>query len=169
MTQKMNGILVILLAFAIAGCGKKNQSGKSSVPGPGVWNNLGSTSVSNPYASTVINENPCMSGLPRSTIQVGLNMQVAVGGTYIGVTSEGDVAIVTSSNGQGVLTAYICGRSSAASGQGQLTGNPVINRSYNCQIDEITSARMILPSAYGPQLVLNFRAIYFGHGSSLCH
>jgi hypothetical protein len=164
----MRHYMTVLFGLLIlVSCGKDNRSGQSNTSvginpiGPGVG-------VTNPYVGTVMNEYPCLSGMPRTTVQIPLNMTVAVGGTYVGVTSEGDVALVSSNGGQGIFTAYICGRTSAANGTGSLLGNPVINRSYNCQIDEVTSAAMNLPTLYGGTLRLNFRPIYFPPGSSLC-
>lgn len=159
---------LLTLIFILSSCGRNNQSGQNN-PATNQFNNPLGVGSTNPFVSTVMQQYPCISGLPRSQATIPLNMQVAIGGTYIGVTSEGDVAVVTSNNGQGVLSAFICGRSSTTSGQGQLMGNPVINRSYNCQIDEITSASMRLPTQFGPVLSLNFRPIYFPPGSSLCN
>ncbi len=163
--MKYLSLLLVILVTAL-GCGKNNQTGKSgsSIVNPGIGNAI-STGNQQALLATVMNESRCINGMQRITIPpIPLNMNVAVGGFYVGVTSEGDVAVVTSNNGQGVFSGYVCARQSLPSGQGQLLGNPVINRSYSCGVDEITAAKMSL----GGALLLNFRAIQFGQGSSLC-
>jgi hypothetical protein len=108
---------------------------------------------------------PCQFGGGRiATPPIPLQLSVALNALYVGVTSEGDVAVVTSSNGQGVLNTFVCNRGIQA-GAGSLMGNPVVNKSYFCAVDEITAARMVLPG----NLILNFRAIQYGRGSRLCH
>lgn len=164
LTTTIMGAVMLLL---LTSCGKDNKSGggNSSIYSQ---NGIGIPGgVNGSYLSTVMNEYPCASGLQRIGVQIPLNMSVAVGGAYVGVTSEGDVATVSSNNGQGIMTAYVCQRQGLTSGNGNLAGNPVINRSVNCALDEISAATMYIQSYYGT-LTMNFRPIYMGHGSSLC-
>lgn len=160
MTNKIL-ILTTLLTLVVS-CGKDNKSGQ------GYSGQFNYANVSNnPYVSTVMNENPCSTGLQRVGVQVPMTgFNVAPGSTYVGVTSEGDVAVVTSDGTYGVFTAYVCGRSGMG-GNSQLQPGVVINRSNYCSIDEITSATMVIGSTYG-NFTLNFRAIHYGRGSSLC-
>ena len=164
--------LIILLAFTFVSCGANNTSGtgRRSARDNGANNaGIAGFGTSSPHIQTVMAENPCVSGQGRVTVTLPLQMNVATNQTYVGVTSEGDVAVI-SNQGQPAMTMYICQRYSLGQGQGQLLGNPAIASSPNCQVNEITAATVALPPAMQglPPLYLMFRAIYYGRGSSLC-
>ncbi len=159
---------MLALAIVLGACGKDNESGKKS--GGTYFGSLGTigggsypTNVTNPHIRGVFQSLSCLSGGQRVGVQFGLNLSVAANASYVGITSEGDIAFVTNSNGQAVFNAYICQRPGLGSGTGSMSSNPIVNRSLYCQIDEITKASMVLPGAPGfPPYVLNFRAIHFG-------
>jgi hypothetical protein len=126
-------------------------------------------STSSPVIGRLLQENPCRVGNgQRIPVSIRLNINVAANQTYAGVTSEGDIAIVTNQGNGAVLTAQICARQSAQSGQGSLMGNPVLNHSPNCQVNEISSASMQLPGVMGT-VYLFFVPVYYDNNSSLCN
>jgi hypothetical protein len=167
MKTKIFGLLA--MSMILASCGQNNTSGTGSRNGGSNPNNqIGTLSTSSPVIGRLLQENPCRVGNgQRIPISIRLNINVAANQTYAGVTSEGDIAIVTNQGQGAVMTAQICARQSAQSGQGSLMGNPVLNHSPNCQVNEISSASMQLPGVMGP-LYLFFRPIYFG-GTQLCN
>lgn len=179
-TMKLATILTTTLVMAMAltaGCGKKNESGKNSY-NP-YYNQLGSypgvvgtgsipAGVVNNYAQLIFQSLPCISGGQRAGLQFGLNMSAAVNATYVGITSEGDIAIITSNGGQAVMQAFICMRPEFGSGssiQPQVVNNSAaVGRSLaGCVIDEISAATVRIPS-YTGYLTLNFRPIHYGAG-----
>ena len=161
------------LLVAVTGCGKKNESGKSS----GVCLQYGvngqcSSYSQNSYTSGAgINLSGLLSQIPCEAGQYGYgnagrsqqNLQVQTatiakrGQSYLGVTSMGDIAIVTG-NGttNATMAVYICG------GQmmGQITG-PVLLGEYttpSCPITTITAATL------GGNQPIFFRDPRFGRG-----
>jgi len=160
-------VLAVTMALIAAGCGKKNESGKSSYNPYSNYLGQGAAlpAGANSYASLVFNGLPCSNGQQRIGVQFGLNMAAAANSTYVGITSEGDIAVVTSNAGQAVFSAYICNRPEFAStnGQGSMSANPAIGRSLvGCAVDEISAASLRLPTMYGYYLTLNFRPIHYG-------
>lgn len=161
------GLLTLTL---LIGCGKKNQSGKSSTSNWDFSNPYGMPAnvFNSPYSyggqslNTVLAQNPCISGyggMPGYTnqaysgqrIQQSIPLQnfpstIAPNDIYVGVTSYGDVAaIVGSAPGQPpVFVAYLCPRSFAPTGSGQLTGI-TIGAYTKCLFKPITAATMAFP------------------------
>ena len=176
-TTLLSSILIFAMAVSV-GCGKKNESGKGNAnpyysqfgltPGypAGVGNIPGS--VSNPYAQQIFQYLPCLNGQQRIGVGIGLNMSVAVNATYVGITSEGDIAIVSSSGGQqAILSAYVCMRQEFGNGQlaqPQVAGQrAAVGRSLaGCLVDEVSAATLQLPTYNGYPLTLNFRPIHYG-------
>ncbi|MGE3611542.1 MAG: hypothetical protein AB7I27_18265 [Bacteriovoracaceae bacterium] len=175
----MKSFALWLLALTlIAGCGKKNQSGKSN----------SSWDFSNPYGvpanvfnspysyggqslNTVLSQNPCISGMSGYTNQQRIQQSVpltnfptsiAPNDIYVGVTAYGDVAaIVGTAVGQPpVFVAYLCPRSFAPAGSGQLTGI-TIGAYTKCLFKPITAATMVFPGG----ATANFR--WLDGGSSM--
>jgi hypothetical protein len=109
----------------------------------------------------VIAQNPCVSGygtFPGGTGQYGgqritiqqpltnFSTVIAPNDVYVGVTSYGDVAaLVGTAPGQPpMFVAYLCPRSFAQNGQGQILG--VKPGTYtNCLIKPIVAATVVLP------------------------
>ncbi len=171
-TTKFKKLLFMftLISLVAVGCGRNNVSGTKSrnnglpgVGGIGVGG-VGGLGTSSPLAGIVLQENPCISGAGRMLANIPLTMMtnVAINSTYIGVTSEGDVATITNMGQGPILTLHLCQRPGLTSGQGQLTQNPVINSSRYCRVDEITAASVVLQSTMGMPYSLNFRALHFG-------
>lgn len=167
----MNKILLVglLLASSLSVFAQKNVTGKN------VNSSLfsGAPDLRGLYGEVISSENPCRipgkSGNSlRNTMRFKLkDMNVAIGDVFVGVTSEGDIASVTNDGSGPVMTLSICSREIIENGVGELLGNPIVNKSFNCQVDEISSAMVEMPSKYGASLYLRFRPIYFS-GSSLC-
>lgn len=108
--------------------------------------------------------NPSYPGIPqanqRIVVQVPLTGSTIISSMqpYVGVTSFGDIAMITS-NGQGsppVFTAYLCPRGFSQSGQGQLLGVKVGSNAIRCKsVPAITAADVILPGG----LIAKFRSL----------
>jgi hypothetical protein len=182
-------IFTAILA-AIAGCGKGNESGKSS--GSRSCLAYGSNGQCSAYMSNINSnyamngvslnqvqqENPCiLSGgyngqgnMQRQVIQTRVQVQtnpnvpptiVPRGDMYVGVTSMGDVAAVI---GDGTMNptfvAYLCPR--PVSGQGNLYPQILVGAATVCAFKYITAANMVFPD--GTQA--NFRALSPGGSSN---
>lgn len=167
--QGLKKLAVLMMVAAIAvGCGKKNTSGKSDNGGvintPGVG--VGGGAYSGEYKNVILNENPCQTQGGQRISKIN-PIQTNVGtGLYAGVTSEGDVAFVYN----GMMELYLCSRPGLVGTGNQFT-RLVTNISEYCSVDEITSMTVTLPASdgyYNFNYTLNFRAIHFGNGSSLC-
>ncbi|MFP5491854.1 MAG: hypothetical protein ACLGG0_10150 [Bacteriovoracia bacterium] len=164
---------ILALALLAGACGKDNESGKKS--GGTYFGSLGTLApgqvppnITNSYAQQVFQSTTCTTGGQRIGVAFNLtDMTVAANATYIGITSEGDVAVVTNNGGQALFSAFICARPSLGQGSGSLS-RPALNRSLRCLVDEITAADMQLPGAPGyPPYLMKFRAIHFGGPGSL--
>jgi len=162
-----SGLLSLTLLALLVSCGKENKSGQSSWNYANPYTNgYGPTPVtSSPYqaATHVMSKMSCMSSYGnmqgRIPIQIPLtgfqgNTPIAPGEQYVGVTSSGDVAVVvgTGINQPPLFIAYICPRSFAPQGQGQLMGVKLGMHS-RCIYKPITAATIVLPG----NIPLNFR------------
>ncbi len=179
--------LTAVLAL-VASCGKENESGKSNNPYSNPYYSgvtlpqIGTINSPYSYGGIRLNqvqlENPCVTGYPgypgmgvgnyvgqRVAVQqvlTGYPTVIPSGDVYVGVTSYGDVAALV---GQGVnqpplFVAYLCPRSFAPNGQGQITS--ITTGSYSqCLFKPMTSATMLFPGGG----VANFR--WLDGGSSV--
>lgn len=163
---------VALLAMLVA-CGKDNESGKKS----STWD------YTNPYTQgyngvpitvgsgqapavvyNIINSYPCANNVvQRIPIQVPLTNSpfvVSPGDVHVGVTSYGDVAmIVGTATGQPpMFVGYMCPRSFAPTGQGQLYDVAIGTASARCSVKQITRATVVFPGG----AVAAFRELTFG-------
>lgn len=168
---------------AIAGCGKGNESGKTSNrQGPcmafgsngqcsAYMSGYNSTSAVNP--NQVLQENPCITGGQRQStppiqvqVQTNPNVQPTIvpqGDIYVGVTSYGDVAFVMGNGtNRPTFVAHLCQR--PVSGQGNLYPQILVGAATQCAFKYITAANIVFPD--GSQA--NFRALSPG-GSSNNH
>lgn len=169
-------VIGLLLLSSLSATAQRNVTGKSVNT-----SHFGSNISLPSHFGLVINqESPCKTQITeesdhfdinhnmRTNVIVRLqNINVAVGSSYVGVTSEGDIANVYN-NGSGPLMALqICHRKGIKRTAGKLLSNPIINNSFSCQVDEITAATVDIPTETG-SLLLQFKPIYFS-GSSLCN
>ncbi len=159
------GLLHLALLTMLLACGKENESGKSNsswdYSNPYVSNpNLGYGPInSTPYSyggipvTQVINQNPCRSGgsFNQNRIQIQIPLTnfptvIPAGDVYVGVTSFGDVAVLAGqATGQPpVFVGYMCQRSFAPTGQGQLMGIKIGSYS-RCSFKPMTAATMVFP------------------------
>jgi hypothetical protein len=161
-------VLFVFSSLLILGaCGEKNKSGQSGTESywgglnTGTYNGPAPLNTSNPYVAGIFQNLPCSAGgINAGSQRMGsgqlINMGVAFNSTYIGISTEGDIALVTSDqSGKAVLSLYLCPRpnlqSASASGL-------VINRSaVGCRIDEITHLSVMSP---GMPLINFFPADY---------
>lgn len=171
MKSKGLGILHLTLLVALAACGKNNESGKKSSSWN--YGNPYSTgyspiaNINSPYqyggmkVNDVMLQNPCRSGFngmpgysgqyqgQRIPIQIPLtNFPTVIppNDIYVGVTSFGDVAVLV---GQQVgapplFVGYMCPRSFAPNGQGQLLGVKIGSYS-KCLFKPMTASTIVFP------------------------
>jgi hypothetical protein len=153
-------LLAALLAM-LAACGKQNTSGKTNswsygnpYTYPGVnMNSLGAVNSPVALVNQIMQSYPCQSNpqnpMGRIPLQVPLTnfkSQVAPNDFFVGVTSVGDVAIVigTALGQPPMFLGYMCPRSFAQSGSGQLTGVEINANMTRCTVKTL-SARIVFP------------------------
>jgi hypothetical protein len=167
------GLLHLTLLLTLFACGKDNESGKKSAwsynnPYSSQYGYAPVANINSPYSysgmtvNQVMQQNPCRSGYggmqgyagqsyagQRIPIQVPMTQFPTVippNDIYVGVTSFGDVAVVVGqAAGQPPLfVGYMCPRSFAPSGQGQLMGVKIGSYS-NCLFKPITASSVVFP------------------------
>lgn len=166
--MKTVGLCLIYSALfvALTGCGKDNKSGRSA----NSWDYANPYSsgygtpvanINSPYSyggisvNQVMQENPCTSGYggygatQRIPIQVPMTnfpTVIAPNDVYVGVTSYGDVGVMvgTAPGQPPMFVGYMCPRSFAPNGQGQLLGvKPGV--STQCLFKPIVAATVVFP------------------------
>ncbi|MEX1099116.1 MAG: hypothetical protein WEB87_01745, partial [Bacteriovoracaceae bacterium] len=158
-------ILMILTAMTVS-CGKNNTTGKDNDSSTIGWNGFGTGPYTGSNGNTlpanwmdiVGQENPCYQGGQRAPAQMPINATVNVGALYVGVTSEGDIAVVQNQGGAPTMNLYICPRP-GLTGQGQLYDNIVLEHSNECPVSQITKTNVALEAQYGP-FYLKFAPIH---------
>lgn len=166
-------LLTLALLVMLVSCGKDNESGKSNMyyNNPlygGIINPNSPYSVGNISLNTIMNENPCLNnyygytnaGGTRQTIQLPAVTVTGgpISGSYVGVTSFGDVAIVQGNGSQAVLTAYLCPRSFAPQGPIQQTIPVKAGAASSCIVPPIVAATL----NFGYGQTADFRMLEFG-------
>jgi hypothetical protein len=178
--KSLANILTLTALIALGGCGKDNESGKSNNPYSNPYYSglqlpqIGTVNSPYSYGGISLNqiqlENPCISGYPgfpgtgvnnfvgqrivAQQVLTGYPTVIPPGDVYVGVTSYGDVAaLVGQAAGQPpIFVAYLCPRSFAPNGQGQIMS--ITTGSYSqCLFKPLTSATMLFPGG----AVANFR------------
>jgi hypothetical protein len=153
---------LLLLALVISACGQKNESGKGNNTWQGHYG-LGNytgpvpMNITNPYVNRVFQALPCTPGgfnMGNQRMSAGqyLNGTVAFNATYVGITLEGDVAVITNDQtGRAVLSLYICPRPGVTSAY---SSQPKTAQSIRgCKVDEITALDVdFLPNRTYPTL-----------------
>ena len=145
--MKHVGIVITLTALAMLGaCGKKNKSGQQ----PGLFPNTYGSNVTLPQHPGTVNLSSlpsvvqCLTGYQQriGVQQISSSGSVPVNAAYVGVTLEGDVAVLTANgNGQPVFTAYICIRPGLQSPSQASAAQGVIPNRTNrgCPFDELVA------------------------------
>ena len=160
--MKFTNTAILALALIAGACGKDNESGKKSKNnsylgsiGVGTYTGVQPANSSNPYVQQVF-QMPCANGSQRQGTGMQLNFAVSANGTYVGVTTEGDIAVMTGGpNGAAVMSLYLCQR--PATGAPHMPQNPKYAVTYHgCRFDQITDAYVEIPGPYGP-----FRLLFF--------
>ncbi|MBY0518354.1 MAG: hypothetical protein K2P81_15700 [Bacteriovoracaceae bacterium] len=166
--QWFTPVLLTLALFAGA-CGKDNKSGGgSSQFGSNLQSYTGVQpyTTNNQYVNTVFQILPCLTtggyGIQNQNQRIGtgsaMNFRVAAGAVHVGVSPEGDIAVLTGNQtGQAVLSLYLCPR--ASSGGASMQQNPAFGASTaGCRVNPITAANVYMQSPYGT-LPVTFFAI----------
>lgn len=161
---KKLAILMIVAAFAV-GCGKNNTSGKDKdkggsgyIDGYGAYGN--GQQLPADWKQRVLSENRCQNGRMQ---MISGNPQVnASAGLYVGVTLEGDVAIIQNN----VMELYFCMRADASQPNGSVTLSPIVENSTYCSVGQISKMNVALRGNNGTYM-LAFYPLHM-NGSSLC-
>ncbi len=172
--MKTKWVLPVLLSMSVlvASCGKDNESGKNGgqyFGAVGTYSGVGPANTNNPYVAQIFQVLPCMTqgyGLPQGysvnqRIGTGtrMNFKVASMATHVGVSAEGDVAVLTGdAQGNAVLSLYLCPRGSTRAGA-SMNQNPAFGvTTAGCRVNPITAANVFIQSYYG-NLPIAFFAI----------
>ena len=156
---------LLTLALFAGACGKKNESGKSSgryYGSVGTYTGVAPANTSNPYVQQVFSQVQCTTGGGYVGGQQ-MNFAVAPNASYVGITAEGDIAVLTGDNsGRAVLSLYICPRATGGQGSASMNQNPAYGVTYHgCRMDQITSATVYIPGPTGQPFTLAFFPIHF--------
>ena len=150
------------LTLIMASCGESNSSGNSSsqATDPTV-NPASGTGVPGSVANIVANEIGCATGGQRQAFQIQAPVAPNTGNSHVGVSTFGDIAELTGTPGNAILTLYLCPRQGwTFTNQPQLYSRPEANYSTNCRVGEITS----LVVAIGVQMAGGGGGYYGGYG-----
>ncbi len=190
---------MLVISATMVSCGKNNKSGGGSsssgggigVGGFGSYGNINVAGYSGNLGqllNVVASENPCrttgggygygygqqpyQNSNARTVVAIPLQgINVNAGSLYVGVTPEGDIAVVSNTNGGPRMELHLCARPDLT-GQGQLMANPVLNSSQRCPIGEITASDVMLQSSAGAQpYILKYAPIHIpgtDRYSSIC-
>lgn len=166
-------LLHLALLTALVACGKDNKSGQSNdqwaYNNPYSYGQSPIANINSPYSygniqvNQVMAENPCVSGyggmtgypgaqpyqgqrIPISIPLTSFPTVISPNDIYVGVTSYGDVGVVVGQaiNQPPLFVGYMCPRSFAPNGQGQLLGVKIGSYS-NCLLKPITAATVVFP------------------------
>lgn len=164
----MQVMMLFVLVFSVS-CGENNTTGKnknrnnSVYPwggtfGGGTYHGGNGNQLPSNWLDVVAQQNPCQFGGQRAQAQMQVQANVNVGALYVGVTSEGDMAIVNNQNGVAVMTVYICPRPDLT-GQGTITRQPITESSQFCPVGQVTASDVTIQGQYG-QYYLKFAPIH---------
>lgn len=168
---KWSVLLVLSSMLILGGCGDKNKSGGSGTDSywgglnTGTYNGIPPVNTSNPFVQTVFQSVQCVNtgyggGVVGSSQRMGsgiaYNSQIAFNGVYVGVTYEGDIAVLTGNGGtvpggggNSVLSIYLCPRPNVNSGQ-LVAPVAYAPTSRGCRVDQISAMNIAIPGL--PQL-----------------
>ena len=147
---------VLALALFAGACGKDNESGKRSGYYGSNYTGVAPAQTNNQYVNTVFQVLPCFTqgyGTTGSAQRIGtgaqMNFRVAANATHVGVSAEGDVAVLTGdAAGNAVLSLYLCPRGSSSGASMQQ--NPAFGvTTAGCRVNPITAANVFTQSYYG--------------------
>ena len=169
---------LFIIASMSIGCGKDNTTGKKPASNTTSWGGFGTGPYTGgtggqlpaDWMNILGSERPCYQGGQRATAQMAVNTNVNVGALYVGVTSEGDIAVIQNQGGAPTMHLYICPRP-GLTGQGQLASRTIIENSTTCPVGQITKVDVTLGASYGPYY-LKFAPIHIpgtNRVSRLCH
>jgi len=173
-------LMLSVLALSLVACGENNTTGKSSNSTSGTWGQFGGygggqyyggngNQLPSDWLDRVGQENPCQMGGQRAQAQMAVQANVNVGALYVGVTSEGDIAVVNNENGAPTMTLFICPRPDLT-GQGSITNQPITEASQYCPVGQVSASDVQLQGQYG-QYYLKFAPIHIpgtNRISSIC-
>lgn len=148
--------MLSLVSVISTGCGNNNRSGGSNNnnnPAPfAPINPNGGVFNTNLQVLNLLRQIPCLMGEQR--VPVNLPVQIPnfnIGATFVGTSTYGDIAVITSQGQTPVLQMEICQRQQIGmSNQPMLQSNIHLNNSLRCNVGEITSANVSFQSQFGP-------------------
>lgn len=166
-------VSTMLLVGLMSSCGKENESGGNSnnIGTYGTVAGTGGGSVPSNWFKTLQNEYRCQTGYSqrsRTTMNLNGAVNVNAGAIHVGVTVEGDLAVISRSSNNIILEVYACQRGGMnMNQQPQLYQAPIVNQSNSCVIGEVSAMNVYLNSTYGTY-TLAFFPIGMHAPSSLC-
>lgn len=156
-------MLLWVVSFISVGCGNNNKSGGNTntpIPTPIETGNFGSQS-NLPVVNLLRQLFPCQ----RINVSLPIQMQnFNSGATFVGSTSEGDIAIAVNAPGGAVLQMEVCQRNglerNGLTSSPILSEQPVLNNSLVCPVGEIVSTVKIPIQGTQKAYELRFHAEY---------
>ncbi len=156
---KWSVLFALSSLLILSACGDKNKSGQSGTESywgglnTGTYNGPAPMNTSNPYVQRIFTSLPCSAGgmvMPnqqRMGAGSNYNAGVSFNGVYVGVTVEGDIAVLSSNGGsQSVISIYLCPRPNVNGAN--LSGPPIAYAasSRGCRVDQITAMDVQVPN-----------------------
>ncbi|MBT4792043.1 MAG: hypothetical protein HON90_10765 [Halobacteriovoraceae bacterium] len=192
----IRAIFIATLASTVfVSCGETNKSGGSNdpAPAPGTINTAGTGQIlpAN-WRDLIFQQYPCKVytnnyntpyGAPsaptnnvrrRTTLTAAGQIHINAGALHVGVTTEGDVLIMSNNNNTVNLELHSCERPGLqVQASAQFMAQPVINDSKYCAMGEVTAADISLGATtqYGQNFQLHFAFYPVGLSapSTLCN
>jgi hypothetical protein len=177
--------MATLVSTMFVACGKENESGSSSKKSNDPWSGgitnsgNGSMTLASDWKQRIFNDYPCQiqdtngnitnPGRTRINIQVPQQYQSNAGELSAGVTTTGDVLIISNTNNKTTVEFYACKRQYMQN-TAQFMDSPITYRSSQCALGEIAAANILL-ATQGTQTgyeYLPFFALNLSAPSSLC-
>ncbi len=173
--------MLALVSTVFVSCGKNNSSGggggsSSSDPWSGGVTAAGNGSkllsdwrnrIFNEYRCQTFNQNGAQTNKRlKLNVQSPGPVQLNAGALHVGVSTEGDVLIMSNSNNQVRIELYACERP-APQQSAQFIQTPILNQSSMCSISEVSAADIFAGSNQGAYHLVFF-PIGLSGGSSLC-
>lgn len=165
------------LSLLLVSCGGNNSSGRNSNSNPaaqGIFAGYTGQHNIDQILTQITAENPCVNNVGRTTLQFqdaqrgieGVNQ----GSVYIGVTTAGDIAIVTGNGQVNNVQLHIC-QHVPVTGQAQLSRRSVVTNSVSCPVGEVSVLGVAIGSTSGEIYEYIFSPYHvpqLGRVSSLC-
>lgn len=154
-------LLLGLVSLTFVGCGKNNTSGgsNSNTPVQPINGSAGGSINTNLQSVNILRQNfPCAQNRQRIPVNLPIQMQnFNSNATFVGSTSEGDIAVATNTPNGPMLSMEVCQREGISS-NAQIS-EIYLNNSLICSNGELV-ATVIIPGQFG-NFTLRFHPEFF--------